>query len=74
VRAEGDNEEKGIYADTLKIEYPRTERERTKSSNLKLQEMARRRHALAGLRGNTRTSRVVERMAASSFKRGRADI
>jgi hypothetical protein len=74
VRVEGDNEEKGIYADTLKIEYPRTERERTKSSNLKVQEMGRRRHALAGLWGNTRTSRVVERMAASSFKRGRVDI
>jgi hypothetical protein len=74
VRAEGDNEEKGIYADTLKIEYPRTERERTKSSNLKLQEMGRRRHALASLRGNTRTSRAVERMTVSSFERGRVDI
>jgi tRNA U34 5-methylaminomethyl-2-thiouridine-forming methyltransferase MnmC len=38
-----------------------------------LQMMGRRRQALAGFRGGTRTSRAVERMARSSFESGRVD-
>jgi hypothetical protein len=56
-----------IHCNTLLgIDYPRAERERAISSDLRRHEMGRPRHALAGLRGDTRSPECVEPMAFES--------
>jgi hypothetical protein len=73
VRVERSYEEEMIYCDTTNIEDPRAGTERARSSHLNIPEMGRRRQALAGLRGDTRSPKCVERMARSSFESGRVD-